>query len=113
MRPMIPPIEFLDQHLDVFQASTYDLAEDSFVIESGPPEKADLDLFCIKGIVDGLIENKVILSNPDLNLALIPTLTVVLSTIFYSGNCARCPRKCLAAHDSVVTRTSWWVLLFS
>ncbi|KAF9926684.1 FtsJ methyltransferase domain-containing protein 2 [Linnemannia zychae] len=58
MRPLIPPTEFLDQHLDVFQAASYDLPEDCFKIESGSPEAVDLDLFCFKGIVDKLVESK-------------------------------------------------------
>ncbi|KAI1302436.1 FtsJ methyltransferase domain-containing protein 2 [Mortierella claussenii] len=58
MRPLVPPTEFLDQHLDVFQATTYDLPENCFKIISGPPEKMDLDLFCIQGIVDKLLDSK-------------------------------------------------------
>ncbi|KAF9569135.1 FtsJ methyltransferase domain-containing protein 2 [Mortierella alpina] len=58
MRPLIPPIEFLDQHLDVFQASSYELPEGCFRIESGPPATVDLDLFCIEGIVNNLLESK-------------------------------------------------------
>lgn len=83
MRPMIPPIEFLDQHLDVFQASSYDLQEDCFVIESGPPEKTDLDLFCVKGIVDGLVENKVIPSHPDGCLALNSRADINIAVQFF------------------------------
>ncbi|KAF9347062.1 FtsJ methyltransferase domain-containing protein 2 [Mortierella sp. AD094] len=58
MRPLIPPTEFLDQHLDVFQASSYELPEGCFKIEYGPPEEVDLDLLCIKGIVDNLLDSK-------------------------------------------------------
>ncbi|KAF9984775.1 FtsJ methyltransferase domain-containing protein 2 [Mortierella antarctica] len=58
MRPLIPPVEFLDQHLDVFQTSSYELPEDCFRIESGPPATVDLDLFCIEGIVNNLLESK-------------------------------------------------------
>ncbi|KAF9205499.1 FtsJ methyltransferase domain-containing protein 2 [Haplosporangium sp. Z 27] len=58
MRPLVPPTEFLDQHLDVFQASSYELPENCFKIEYGPPEKVDLDLLCIKGIVDNLVDSK-------------------------------------------------------
>ncbi|KAF9539130.1 FtsJ methyltransferase domain-containing protein 2 [Mortierella hygrophila] len=58
MRPLIPPAEFLDQHLDVFQASSYEIPPNCLEIKSGRPEAVDLDLFCIKGIVDNLVESK-------------------------------------------------------
>ncbi|KAI8606281.1 FtsJ-like methyltransferase-domain-containing protein [Dissophora ornata] len=58
MRPLTPAVEFLDQHLDVFQAESYELPEGCFKIESGTPEKVDLDLFCIQGIVNNLVESK-------------------------------------------------------
>ncbi|KAF8931084.1 FtsJ methyltransferase domain-containing protein 2 [Haplosporangium gracile] len=58
MRPLIPPAEFLDQHLDVFQATSYEIPPNCFKINSGRPEAVDLDLFCIKGIVDNLVESK-------------------------------------------------------
>ncbi|KAG0212396.1 FtsJ methyltransferase domain-containing protein 2 [Mortierella sp. GBA30] len=58
MRPLIPPAEFLDQHLDVFQASSYTLPADCFKIESGAPVVVDLDLFCVEGIVNNLVESK-------------------------------------------------------
>ncbi|KAG0001945.1 FtsJ methyltransferase domain-containing protein 2 [Entomortierella chlamydospora] len=58
MRPLIPPTEFLDQHLDVFQASSYELPEGCFKIEYGPSEEIDLDLLCIKGIVNNLLDSK-------------------------------------------------------
>ncbi|KAF9100632.1 FtsJ methyltransferase domain-containing protein 2 [Mortierella sp. AM989] len=58
MRPLIPPTEFLDQHLDVFQATSYELPGDCFKIERGPPENIDFDLLCIKGIVENLLQSK-------------------------------------------------------
>ncbi|KAG0258806.1 FtsJ methyltransferase domain-containing protein 2 [Mortierella polycephala] len=58
MRPLRPPTEFLDQHLDVFQAALYELPEGCFKIESGPPEPVDMNLFCIQDIVDNLVESK-------------------------------------------------------
>ncbi|KAF9184053.1 FtsJ methyltransferase domain-containing protein 2 [Haplosporangium sp. Z 767] len=58
MRPLRPPAEFLDQHLDVFQAASYDLPEGCFKVESGPPEPVDMNLFCIQDIVDKLVESK-------------------------------------------------------
>ncbi|KAG9073349.1 FtsJ methyltransferase domain-containing protein 2 [Linnemannia hyalina] len=58
LRPLIPPAEFLDQHLDVFQASSYEIPPNCLEIKSGRPEAVDLDLFCIKGIVDNLVESK-------------------------------------------------------
>ncbi|KAG0286446.1 FtsJ methyltransferase domain-containing protein 2 [Linnemannia gamsii] len=58
MRPLIPPAEFLDQHLDVFQASSYDIPPNCFQIKYGRSEAVDLDLFCFKGIVDNLVESK-------------------------------------------------------
>ncbi|KAF9125267.1 FtsJ methyltransferase domain-containing protein 2 [Mortierella sp. 14UC] len=58
MRPLVPPAEFLDQHLDVFQATSYDIPSNCLKILSGEPEAMDLDLFCIKGIVNNLVESK-------------------------------------------------------
>ncbi|KAF9428806.1 FtsJ methyltransferase domain-containing protein 2 [Podila epigama] len=58
MRPMIPPVEFIDQHLDVFQAASYELPEGCFKIETGPVEQVDLDMFCVKDIVETLLESK-------------------------------------------------------
>lgn len=59
MRPMIPPVEFIDQHLDVFQATSYDLPEGCFKIETGPAEEVDLNMFCLKDIVETLLDSKV------------------------------------------------------
>ncbi|KAG0379270.1 FtsJ methyltransferase domain-containing protein 2 [Mortierella sp. AD032] len=42
MRPLVPAAEFLDQHLDVFQASSYDMPSDCLIIESGTPEAKKL-----------------------------------------------------------------------
>ncbi|KAF9299871.1 FtsJ methyltransferase domain-containing protein 2 [Mortierella antarctica] len=58
MRPMIPPVEFIDQHLDVFQATSYDLPEGCFKIETGPAEEVDLNMFCLKDIVETLLDSK-------------------------------------------------------
>ncbi|KAG0345174.1 FtsJ methyltransferase domain-containing protein 2 [Podila humilis] len=58
MRPMIPPTEFIDQHLDVFQATTYDLPEGCFKIQTGPAEDIDFDMFCVKDIVETLLDSK-------------------------------------------------------
>ncbi|KAI9238683.1 MAG: FtsJ-like methyltransferase-domain-containing protein [Podila humilis] len=58
MRPMIPPVEFIDQHLDVFQATSYDIPEGSFKIETGPAEEVDLNMFCLKDIVETLLDSK-------------------------------------------------------
>ncbi|KAF9431470.1 FtsJ methyltransferase domain-containing protein 2 [Entomortierella beljakovae] len=58
MRPFIPPEEFLDQHLDVFQAISYELPDGCLQIKYGEPEQVDLDIFCAKGIVDNLLDSK-------------------------------------------------------
>jgi hypothetical protein len=60
MRPLVPAEEFLDQHLDVFQAASYEMPESCLKIESGSPEAVDLNLFCAQGIVENLLESKVI-----------------------------------------------------
>ncbi|KAI7822345.1 FtsJ-like methyltransferase-domain-containing protein [Gamsiella multidivaricata] len=58
MRPLVPAVEFIDQHLDVFQAASYELPEGCFKIESGPSEEVDMNLFCVPGIVNNLVESK-------------------------------------------------------
>ncbi|KAG0243531.1 FtsJ methyltransferase domain-containing protein 2 [Mortierella sp. GBA43] len=58
MRPLVPAEEFLVQHLDVFQATSYELPESCFRIESGPQDEVNFNLFCVQGIVENLLESK-------------------------------------------------------
>ncbi|KAF9585508.1 FtsJ methyltransferase domain-containing protein 2 [Lunasporangiospora selenospora] len=57
-RPIVPATEYLNQHLDIFQAASYELPENCLTIRSGFPESIDFNMFCSEEIVRNLTDNK-------------------------------------------------------
>ncbi|KAF9977823.1 FtsJ methyltransferase domain-containing protein 2 [Actinomortierella ambigua] len=63
--PMLPPEQFLDQHLEIFQAPTYTIPDGAFKVDVGEQEEINYDQFCSKEIYDSLIRKKSRLSSID------------------------------------------------
>ncbi|KAG0268823.1 FtsJ methyltransferase domain-containing protein 2 [Actinomortierella ambigua] len=61
--PMLPPEQFLDQHLEIFQAPSYTIPESAFMVDVGEQEEINYDQFCTRDTYETLIGKKSRLSS--------------------------------------------------